>query len=404
MTAKYSTFLLYTILLAAPLACAPICNADQFHSDSHGYGIELPHDWVEFPQDVLQEFVASIQKQNSTTPIHYDAGFQLDATGKWFEYPYVLVQSIALRRQLNEDEFPEFVRMMTGMDVGKILDEGLSSLGRQLMSSVDAGQPQLDVANRRFLWTMNSDVQGVGPIRTLIVGYFGRDSLVQVMFYSRRADWDRDADVRATIVDSFRFDPDKAYSVQIAASNPSPPSISMSSEYLDDVLSKAIAGFGAGILAVVFILMIRHHRHPWISIPIWTSLGCLVGVFVVGPLEEMTSMSRVAVYVVFAAIALGGFSTGCWRFLIRRRRIPTTQQMAEYESKWHQVSSELGQTEARVRAAPSRKERKRLERSEERIRLWKELGQLENLLTADGRDRPSEMRKKLEQRKSTTSG
>lgn len=241
MTTKFSTLLLYTIVLGAPLARAPICNADQFHSDSFGYRIELPHDWVEIPQDVLQEAVAFLQNQNSAASIIYDAGFQLDSTDEWFEYPYVIVQPIpyaklGLHRQINEDEFPEYVRMLTGMDVGKVLDKTISSDARQLVSNINAGKPQLDVANRRYLWAMNTDMQGIGPIRGLTAGYFGRDSIVQVMFYSRRADWDRYAYVRGTIVDSFRFNPDKAYSVQVATSNPSPPSI------WAGVLGKGITG------------------------------------------------------------------------------------------------------------------------------------------------------------------
>lgn len=252
MTSKYSTLLLYTILLGAPLARAPICNADEFHSDSYGYRIELPHDWVEIPQDVVQAALALVQKPNSTVSIIYDAGFQLDSGGQWFEYPYVLVQPLpyseyGLYRQINEDEFPKFVRMITGMDVGKLVGEELSSLGRQIVANLGAGQPQLDVADRRFLWTMNMDVQGVGPIRALTVGYFGRDSIVQVVFYSLRDDWDRYADVRATIVDSFRFDLAKAYSVQVAASNPSPPSI------WSRAMGKAITGgIAGGIIALIF--------------------------------------------------------------------------------------------------------------------------------------------------------
>ncbi len=232
MTTKYSTLLLYTILLGAPLARAPICNADEFHSDSHGYRIELPYDWVEIPQDIIQEAAAPLLKQESAVSASYDAGFQLDSTDEWFEYPFVLVRTVpyakfGLNRQLNEDQFSKFVRMLTNRDVGKVLgkvlDKNLSSLGRQIITNVGVGQPQIDVTNRRYLWTIDSEVPGDGPIRGLVVGYFGRDSLVHVMFYSRRADWDRHADLRATIIDSFRFDPDKSYSVEFAASNPSPP-------------------------------------------------------------------------------------------------------------------------------------------------------------------------------------
>lgn len=241
MPTKYSTFILYMIALGASIALAPICNADQYHSKSFIYRIELPQDWIEIPQNVLHETVDALMNQKSSTSIIYDAGFQLDSTDHWFEYPYVMVQILPYakfgsHRQINEDEFPEFVRRLTGINVGKLLDKTVSSDVRQLFANIDTGKPQLDVANRRYFWAINMDVQDIGPIRSIIVGYFGRNSIVQVTFSTRRAEWNRYADARETIFNSFSFYPNKAYSVQVAASNPSRTSI------WTGVLEKGISG------------------------------------------------------------------------------------------------------------------------------------------------------------------
>ena len=227
MTANPSTILLPTVVFLASALNATVFAAERFHSTSYGYYLDLPPGWVEIPKDVLQELVATVLKQNPKANIIYDACFQLDSSDQGLEYPYVLVQPVPYdaHRQINEDEFPRFVQKMTGLDIGKLLDENVSSVGRQRVLNWDIERPQLDVAQRRYLQPINADVHAFGPIRGLIVGYFGRDSLVQVAFYSRRSDWDHYADVRRAILESFRFAPDKAYSVELAAANPSPPSI-----------------------------------------------------------------------------------------------------------------------------------------------------------------------------------
>ena len=87
--------------------------------------------------------------------------------------------------------------------------------------NVELGRPQLDVARRRFIFPLHGDVGGE-PSRGVSVGYFGRDSIVQLVFAAFPSDWNRYDDVRLAIVDSFHFDPDKAYSVELAAANRRP--------------------------------------------------------------------------------------------------------------------------------------------------------------------------------------
>jgi hypothetical protein len=260
MIAKHSRLLSSLAVVLYSLVHPSICAADHFHSASYGYHLDLPNGWVEIPRDAVQQMLAVVQKPDAATSIIYDAGFQLDSAEQWFEYPYVLVQpipyaSFGLHRQINEDEFPEMVRTVTGLDFDKIVDENISSDARQFLGEMDVGKPRLDAGNRRYLWTMNMDVQGIGPVRGLLAGNFGRDSIVQVAFYSRRADWDRYSDVRQAIVASFQFDPHKAYSAEVAAANPSPPSTWSSA-----LRGGVFGGVTGGAVALVLGLIARAKR------------------------------------------------------------------------------------------------------------------------------------------------
>lgn len=253
MITKLSTFLLPTFIFLGAVLHPTVAVAQEFHGTSYGYYLDLPPGWIEIPKDVLDEMVAALLKQDATTTIIYDAGFQLESSDQWLEYPYILVQplsykALGVNRQINEDEFPRFVQMITGLDVDTIFDENVSSDIRPLLDNLVLGQPQLDVANRRYIWPLNMDVQGIGPIRGVVIGYFGRDSIVQVAFYSRSADWDQHSETGLAILKSFRFAHDKAYSIEIAAANPTPPS------FWQRILGKGMIGaIAGGIAAAVFV-------------------------------------------------------------------------------------------------------------------------------------------------------
>ncbi len=223
MTTNRSPFLLPTVVFLGSVLHAAVFAGEEFHSSSYGYNLDVPPGWVEIPRDLVQERYADVLKPDST--VLYDAGFQLASFDQWFEFPFVLVQVIPLPRQINEDEFESYVQMLTGLDIDKLADEGISTDARQSLDNFEVGRLQLDAARRRYFYTMNMNVQGVGPVRVFSVGYFGRDSMVMIHFNSLRPDWDRYADVRREIVESFHFDPDKGYSVELAAANPTPPPI-----------------------------------------------------------------------------------------------------------------------------------------------------------------------------------
>ncbi|MEA1928899.1 MAG: hypothetical protein U9N73_11900 [Candidatus Auribacterota bacterium] len=262
VTGNYSRKILSAVIVLYFLLYATVCFCAQFYSNSHGYQIDLPHGWVEIPEDVLRENLANLLKPDAKASPIYDAGFQLDSADQWFEYPYIIIQLLpyekfGLHRQINEDEFSGFVHDLTGVNISKLLVENSSNSVRDLLGNIETGQPQIDMSNHRFLWIMDNNVRGVGPTRGLAVGYFGRELLVQVMFYCRLSDWDRYSRVYSTIVDSFRFDPQAAYNLEAPVANSLQQSIWYS------ILEKGIvATVLGGIIALIigFIKVLKRKK------------------------------------------------------------------------------------------------------------------------------------------------
>jgi hypothetical protein len=238
-------------------AAAP-CRADSIHSQTYGYSVTVPAEWKRIPQDVVDSLVAKLQNPNAAHRMIYDAGFQPSANQTWFQYPYVLVQVIPYAdfggaQQLNEDQFPEVVKAMTGANVTKAADQQLSPEAKTLMSGVSVGQADLDTAHRRYQLPLTLTVAGIGAVHGQLTGYFGRECLVQVMFYSKVADGDQFASAGQSIADSFTFDPDKAYSQAEALAHPT--NHSLFAGVGNSTLAGIVVGVAGGLIGMLIFLL-----------------------------------------------------------------------------------------------------------------------------------------------------
>ena len=199
--------------------------AETYHSDTWGYSLELPPDWVQIPDSVLQLWTEMLLSDSAAGRIAYDVAFQPESARDWFAYPYVLVRvvtyaSLGLADQLHEDDFPRCVRGITETDYAKAAEETLSEQTLSALRELAASEAHLDRERRRYWYSTFFTIEGVGEVKELCVGYFGREAIVQVAFYARRDEWERCAAHRLSILDSFRFDPDKACSEAYAAAHP----------------------------------------------------------------------------------------------------------------------------------------------------------------------------------------
>jgi hypothetical protein len=216
--------------------------AAPYHGARYGYNVTIPDDWTQIPADVVDATTKMAQNPNAKSALVTDAGFQPKVQKRWFSYPYMIVQvipysALGLNRQLNEDEFGDVTKAMTGVDINKSMDSNLSKEAKSVMSSASIGQPQLDRGKRRFILPMNMTVAGIGKVKGTLGGYFGRSALVQVGVYANEADADRLAATSQQIIDSFHFDPGDDYSVAAALANPTPKR-----DFWSGVFQKAMIG------------------------------------------------------------------------------------------------------------------------------------------------------------------
>src|SRR6185437_10647500 len=140
----------FSIALAAPCFAAP------YKSAQFGYTLTIPDDWKQIPQDVIDQYTKRVQNPNSPNMFNYAVGFQPIAHQNGLQHPYVLVQVSTYdqnhqNRQINEDEFPQAIQHLTGVDLRKLVDEKMSDDARKLMKDMAISETQLDTLNHRFL-------------------------------------------------------------------------------------------------------------------------------------------------------------------------------------------------------------------------------------------------------------
>jgi hypothetical protein len=235
--------------LAAPIQT----YGKEFRSKEHGYLLTLPNGWTRIPKNALKQMQDATFNQSGKAVVNYIAGFQADGDAAWFTYPYVLIQVIpysqcGLDGEPAEELFPDLIKAMTGLDAQKLVDDHISEDARKMVKTPQLGAPVLDADGRRFLWSMDARVTGIGAVQGDVVGLFGRYGIVQVMFYDRKLRWKDSATARAMLWNSLTLNEVHAY-------DPNAVVVRKSFSPLKKlVMGSILGGIGAGALAAVLAL------------------------------------------------------------------------------------------------------------------------------------------------------
>lgn len=242
------------VFLLSVSAGVPVSRAEEFQSNRLHYSLQLPDGWIQIPDDVLAQMQSAILNDKSRGIVHFDVGFQPGTHESWFSVPYVLVQHISYQQlgvagQPAEDLFEDIVKAITGVDAQTAFDEVASDDVKQHMSALTAGSPVIDVRRRRYDLAAHVSVANVGRIKAEGTGFFGRDGVVQVMFYCLDANCGDSADDCRRFKESFAFHPDFAYDPSAAVVSRSP------STFKKVITYSAITGVGAGLLAALLSLL-----------------------------------------------------------------------------------------------------------------------------------------------------
>lgn len=196
-----------------------IAEAPCFHSERNCYSLTIPENWAQIPDEAVRDVFNSLVSQNSVS-FYYEAAFQCAGADHSFKYPYVITQvmrysDIGWTRLPSESECKKYVAESAGTEIGQIMDKVLSAEAKELLSDISMGQVYWDSESRTYTVTMKVDTTNIGEVVAKAVGHFGRDVIVQVMFYDLKAHWDKTELERDLILDSFIFDPEMAYQTNI---------------------------------------------------------------------------------------------------------------------------------------------------------------------------------------------
>ena len=173
-------FFYLALLLALPAL------ASQTYSGS-SYTLTLPDGWVEIPPDVVRARLAQTGGGN----FEFLAGFQQQKDPIPFTYPYVLVQRI-------------------GYPAGKTPTEAdMRQIVKQLPNMDSPGQ--LDAKNRRFTAYLTQTVAGIGRVKGVLHGNFGRNESININCYAREQDFLTHQPAFDQFANSFRFNSGQEY-------------------------------------------------------------------------------------------------------------------------------------------------------------------------------------------------
>lgn len=126
------------------------------------YLINIPSDWIEIPNNVLQKSQQDANKvtgQNQT----YEHGYQLANAKTWLQCPYVLVQ-IRRNGRENENQFKQYKIFNSEF---KGADQKNENNTGDLLTNMVQGETLYD-ESIHILWTnVNMDIKGIGKVTTL---------------------------------------------------------------------------------------------------------------------------------------------------------------------------------------------------------------------------------------------
>ncbi len=260
-TAHTQVGILATILLSCSVGFS--LEPNWYHSPANGYRLAIPQGWVQIPDSVLHEMTSRVLSAQGKSRISYETGFQRGTKGRWFECPYVLIQvlpysSFGLNRQIPKSEFGNFVRVISGLDLRDLTENTLSGEAQKLGSDLDFGKAYLDTEHNFFVLALEMHVANVGKIKGQVVGYFGRDAIVQINYYDREPNWIRSKAERDLILSSLQFNASKAYDQ--AYGSESSFSDRLGQAALKGVIQTGVfvlVGLGCALLAVLRQLLRR---------------------------------------------------------------------------------------------------------------------------------------------------
>jgi hypothetical protein len=220
-----------------------LCGAPEtrvFEGKADGFKITLPGDWEEIPSEVLDSFVENMAALAPNMPKQsFQYGYQRASDGKWFTYPYILVQ-VKTNGPVAEDEAIKFTRQPG------IIENETKSLQAKTSNFVGGFRATgVTYDKQRHILRMQSrmEVADVGDVNFTMAMFLTSIGELNFNCYTKESDAELTRDI---------FEP-AISSIQLAKNFTYRPPPSRSSR-IDEILSYSLVG---GCVGMVFALARR---------------------------------------------------------------------------------------------------------------------------------------------------
>jgi hypothetical protein len=199
------------------LAAWGVRAGETIYHSAAGFSMEAPEGWVQArDEDVVQagRWLFDVVGGGvgggyaGGAAARWDAGFQERREGDGgLNYPYVLVQVTKLQ------SVPPSVaemRMIAG-SLSPSVKRELGAESQRHVTKLETYEESFDEEKLTYEAPLKMTVAGVGEVRGLLVGHFGRGVLVQVCYFDRAENYSEGLVTRARMNNSFRFDEEAAH-------------------------------------------------------------------------------------------------------------------------------------------------------------------------------------------------
>lgn len=224
-----------------------------FTSSQYGYSVDFPADWKRIPDADVKKAESMIHARSPSSSITWEAVYQEPGGTHSFQYPYVILQVLPYTngRQLRDTEIEQTVNQMTGNNVRKIAGTTGNKAIDDALQGASFGSAQYDSSNRVVYQTIDMSAPGVGSVKGLTVGHFGRNAMVSVMCYDLSGSIDGSKPTLNRISASFRFDKDSAYD---------PSQAGLFSIAFSGAARGALIGGLVGVVCAAFVVLFRRKK------------------------------------------------------------------------------------------------------------------------------------------------
>jgi hypothetical protein len=204
------------------LSGATLADALQFSSNKFLYSISLPDGWIQIPDAEIARFKENLPPQ--AQHLIYDAAFQRGNAGKWFEWPYVMVQvspppaRMKIKRLPTEEEFQQFISVVSSSRAVSKLKEAIDAVPNpedkmylnSLLPSLSKPTVQVNVASRKYWFVIDGNDPVSGPMKVYSAATFMSDgNIIMLHAYTKASRFSEDLGQFLLISRSLRMSPNK---------------------------------------------------------------------------------------------------------------------------------------------------------------------------------------------------